>query len=710
MRFLRLGIASRSTFKALIEYECFTHNSAARVFSEVEIEGFFHQGGTPPHPGPSIKTWCGLCDVSDLDESGFHEFQYAKSASKDKIKSAHVKGHPYFVYRIPPYINEHPDNDQGSSRDPIQPSDAGVPFCVRTTSNTWHFRHNVEIRPPPPGLTLKDPAAFSQICQKRLQSHTTFGLARRKVQPATTLSPNHVEPTRHNPPTTSIPARPSTSIRQTPEAHSNIQQPDGALQKQLEDLKAQVSKLQEDKTALQTRNTNLQADLESSHADAKRAKASYKAIVERHAPSLNKAQSSLTSLMPFTGGKLSSQHAFMSLPGITPSSVKVLPAVSTPTEVYSALKIRVDPFTGQPIPSQVCNTTFPAKLGDLEDRRMRDLMKCVHYPLSQILSAIHHQPRELLTLYIEHLQRHGQSAATALEGLQLEAMPGMRKLFADYNSATIRADKMQILSVLTRFFTFKDMQGLPLVPRVTKRNFEAATAHAVSWGSACTARDPPIQKTIFPVAMLKELTGWLMNPELIHNVAFGTKPLTLSDGIQFEIPAIQRKQIRSEMFEEFQAQHTDNDGNYTGRSRSIFFMAASLGSASDQKSLAALDNHAVRYGTDFKQLRKLARDLVSWKGLASSIGDSLLKMVDDIESFMKYELEQHLQPSSPCASHCCTFALGGMGETLSNKCPTSCGDHSHTCSKCNQLDLLFLNLEDMLGPMARLPTHCHPPR
>jgi len=98
----------------------------------------------------------------------------------------------------------------------------------------------------------------------------------------------------------------------------------------------------------------------------------------------------------------------------------------------------------------------------------------------------------------------------------------------------------------------------------------------------------------------------MTQPHFIQNVAFGSRDIQLSNHDSIKVPALQRRRLRIRMWELYEKEHTDNNGDYSGVSRSVYLAATNIATATDQKSLAALDNHAVRYGTEnFQHVRDL---------------------------------------------------------------------------------------------------------
>jgi hypothetical protein len=184
---------------------------------------------------------------------------------------------------------------------------------------------------------------------------------------------------------------------------------------------------------------------------------------------------------------------------------------------------------------------------------------------------------------------------------------------------------------------------------------------------------------------------------LIQNVAFGSRDLEFSNNDTVKVPAVQRRLLRERMWDLYEREHTDGDGHYSGVSRSVFLQGTNLATSTDQKSLAALDNHSVRYGSEnFRDLRDLITRIAGSTPAHAVVCATLTAEVVAVENFFKYDFEGHLTLHSTCANHCLTHAFGGAGGSLSSNCPPSCGGHLERCAQCDRLPLLFKNIEALL--------------
>lgn len=676
-RCLRLGRHHRSTYLHMTEYFA-TQAFLCREISLSEINAFYLLCGTPPHPGPMHQVWCAFCTSSEkleVNEEGFH--QSCKNSSK-------------LVYRVP---TEHALEKYTFH---------GVCLWIPNNFGGGWYMKVPPLRQVPDSLIKSLDGAVTFICHAGYQRLSTFqnrkqesrggcSSLQRDFVPVPTLpetSPaTNASNTATRAPVTMLPSQ--EEFEQMRALLSSTTSKLEHLQTENASLASQLGQLTQVNSELSTELTESKAAYVDACAKLKSVQSELKALQEKQRPAPGLAQQ-------MTMAK------FLSTSTKKGSSLAVLPAVTTPAQVFKALKIKKDPVTGNDINPDIWNTTYREPLNKLSQRRLRNLMIGLHYPISQVMRAFHEDVDELLCLYTKSRQTHGQSASTILHVSSLLANPGVQKIISSYNNATTSADRKQVLSVLTSLFTYSDLQSVQeLSGPISRRAFSEANHHANAWGAACSAPCVAHVSVRIPTSTLTDVMKHILNPTFIQQVAFGSRDITLSDHSTLKVPKLQRVQLRERMWDLYEAENTDSEGNFSGVSRSVYLQAANIATASDQKSLAALDNNAVRFGRDnFRRMRDLVGHLATWNPLkmTPAIQQLLRSEVDAVETFYKYDFEQHLCLDTLCASHCLTHAFGGLGPKFSNTCPASCGQHSLRCKQCDRLQVLLKNFEAILGP------------
>ena len=688
-RMLRYGFHNRSTFQQMTEYFAFD-SFICREISVLEIEAYYLICGQPPHPGPTHHVWCAFCTTSkhmDVDPSGFHD-----------SPKCHKR-----VYNVPP--------------NHIRPEFTFDGVCLWVPNNQgfgWYVKVK-PIRPQVPSHLVPElKGAVTFICHAAFQRVTTFkdhkqlttrGISSGQTQrtapnPSSCSDTNAIQAFAHAESQTEL-AHLHELQASTASRLKSVESEKAALLAQLSEVLHERDLYKNNLLIMKTENAALCTKLETSETDratalckVKHLKQELKALKEKQRPAPGLAQQQ-------------TMAKFLSTTGRKGTTLAVLPATRTPSEVYKALKITHDPVTRKSISTDMYKTTFEGPLNQFSERRLRTLMSGLHYPVSQVLKAFHSDSEELLRLYARTREIHGQCATSVLQSSAVLQMSGMKKIIAAYNSAPSTTDRKQILSIFSTLFSYADLQSCEdFNPPVSRFAFGEANHHANAWGVACRAPDPVHVSVRIPTETLTEVMQHIMKPMFIQQVAFGSKDITLSDKTTLKVSKLQRKQLRERMWDHYEAEHTDNEGNYSGVSRSIYLEAVNLATSCDQKSLAALDNTSVRFGQDnFKRMRELIQHLSTWNpdALGTAKQESLKTEVDAIESFYKYDFEAHLCQTSSCATHCRTYAFGSLGAKFSDKCPPSCGLHEKRCAQCDRLPLFLQNLEVILGPPPPVP-------
>ena len=270
-----------------------------------------------------------------------------------------------------------------------------------------------------------------------------------------------------------------------------------------------------------------------------------------------------------------------------------------------------------------------------------------------------------------------------------------------YNDAGERNDKagqVQALSFLAHQFKLHKLQSLPFVEPPDKDTYRAARSHANVHGVGQTKPVEKITRCRFKIDKLKQALRHIHSPTFLQQVAFGEKSIKFDDGTTLKIPALQRKQLKEHMWQSYQSVFEDE-----GIGRSQYLDAVEISTAIQQKSLAALDNIAVRYGTEnFKSMVTIIESLASKGQGLGQVAAQLKLRITKLEAHLKSSLEQHLEPSSTCAAHCVTCLTGGGGSDYSNECSGACNQHPDYCELCGDEFLLIAEMQGLLGHVS-----CH---
>ena len=226
--------------------------------------------------------------------------------------------------------------------------------------------------------------------------------------------------------------------------------------------------------------------------------------------------------------------------------------------------------------------------------------------------------------------------------------------------------------------------------KVTDRQMTSARLHSAVWGVAMPPEDLGIHVMMISADVVKDVVSHILDPNWAQKVAVGESNLKLSNGEEVKISNIQRQELRENMWRSFKEETGDNreaEGWKVGRSS--YLHAANLATSSQQKSLAALDNVAVRYGFEnFKLMRELAAELGAAGGPpAKAHVSGLVARIDKLEVYLKSDFKKHLQRCSKCAMHDTLHMLGGVSTEAS---------HPEHCGQCDSAQVLLSDFEALL--------------
>ena len=146
--------------------------------------------------------------------------------------------------------------------------------------------------------------------------------------------------------------------------------------------------------------------------------------------------------------------------------------------------------------------------------------------------------------------------------------------------------KRQILSLFANDFSRVELQQM--IPGLSKWRIDEARQHAIYRGKGLPVLEQPIFRRRIDAAKVDHFLDFISRPDLLQDVAFGTKNLKLDSGEHIIIPAVIRTLIPSRVIEQYGA-YCKEEGFEPAGERSLFRIL-DVCSASMQKSLQGLDN------------------------------------------------------------------------------------------------------------------------
>lgn len=120
-----------------------------------------------------------------------------------------------------------------------------------------------------------------------------------------------------------------------------------------------------------------------------------------------------------------------------------------------------------------------------------------------------------------------------------------------YYQADSWQTKRQILSIFANDFSRSEL--MTLIPSLSKWRIDQARQHANDVGKGQLVQEEPVFHTRISSAQVQHFVDFISRPELVQDVAFGTKTLKLDSGDSIVIPAVVRTMIPSRIIDQYES-------------------------------------------------------------------------------------------------------------------------------------------------------------
>lgn len=239
--------------------------------------------------------------------------------------------------------------------------------------------------------------------------------------------------------------------------------------------------------------------------------------------------------------------------------------------------------------------------------------------------------------------------------------------------------KRQILSIFANDFSRSELREM--IPGLSKWQIDQARLHATTSGKG----QPILEKQVFRVRIdnvkIDHFLDFISRPELLQDVAFGTKTLKLDSGDRIIIPAVVRTLIPTRIIEQYISYCNQQQFQPAGE-RSLYRILE-VCSASMQKSLQGLDNITAEGTEAIDNLIKLSQTLEE-NGDDESWGKKIDKDVKAGKRYLKTDFKLHVGRIENCGDHCSTHSLSDPNiQEYHSKCTHK---HDLQCERCEALE------------------------
>ena len=224
--------------------------------------------------------------------------------------------------------------------------------------------------------------------------------------------------------------------------------------------------------------------------------------------------------------------------------------------------------------------------------------------------------------------------------------PGSDLLLAvveSYKQADTSETRRQLLSLVAGKVTYATLAAH--IPRLTRYEFTAARRYMLEVGAGLPVQ-PAAKETREKVdfAKLDHFLDFITSSNIVQDLPFGRKTLTLSTGMKIDIPNVIRTVLPSRLIKQYN-QYCSEEG-YTPLSiRTLFRILSGACVASVRKSLQGLDGYAAEGGRGFDDLLSILDTLVQYganETVIAELKDNLKYLKQYIKS--DYKVKEYKLP------------------------------------------------------------------
>ena len=265
----------------------------------------------------------------------------------------------------------------------------------------------------------------------------------------------------------------------------------------------------------------------------------------------------------------------------------------------------------------------------------------------------------------------------------------IKVLIEAHNQAQSWQTKRQILSLFASDFSKSELQRM--IPSLSKWRIDQARDHAIKSGKGQPVEDRPIFRSRIDSTKVDHFLDFISRPELLQDVAFGTKTLRLDSGERIVIPAAVRTLIPSRIIEQYTAYCKQQE--FEPASERSLYRMLDVCSASMQKSLQGLDNITAEGTQSIDTLAKIVETLVE-NAADETWGKRIQHKIKEVKRYFKTDFKTHIGKEENCADHCTTHSLSDP--KIENYKSTCNHNHNIDCDRCESLEHVLQEIKYVL--------------
>ena len=263
-------------------------------------------------------------------------------------------------------------------------------------------------------------------------------------------------------------------------------------------------------------------------------------------------------------------------------------------------------------------------------------------------------------------------------------------LIEAHHQAQTWQTKRQILSLFANDFSRVELQRM--IPGLSKWRIDQARSHATQLGKGQPVLEKPIYRARIDNVKVDHFLDYISRPELLQDVAFGTKTMKLDSGERITIPAVVRTLIPSRIIEQYMC-YCKQEQFEPAAERSLYRIL-DVCSASMQKSLQGLDNVTAEGTEAIDHLVKMIETLVE-NGAEETWGTTAKRQVKEVKRYFKTDFKAHMSRNEHCADHCTTYS---PSDPKNSEFKSEC-KHKHNveCERCASIEQVLKEIKDKIN-------------
>ena len=195
-------------------------------------------------------------------------------------------------------------------------------------------------------------------------------------------------------------------------------------------------------------------------------------------------------------------------------------------------------------------STLHTSWDDISTTQQKYYLRKAKESICTVLSVLSPGQEEELWTTLRQERLVNKDSAGATRRRSFDPKSGLTDvLIKSYNHAESWQTKRQILSLFANDFSRSQLMNM--IPTLSKWRIDEARQHAAKVGEGLPVPQEPVFRSRISPVQIDHFIDYIARPEMLQDVAFGTKVLKLDTGGSIIIPAVIRTMIPSKIIEQY---------------------------------------------------------------------------------------------------------------------------------------------------------------